>query len=203
MPVFTFSNSSPIYFHTCETTSTTTQNSAHPYPSLIHVFALPSNVSNISVHLYGLQAESLHNVSILFVAPKFNSNLVLMNAIDTPYPQTWKQVRVDSTIQTSVDISIIDDSAPMPLFGPLLNNSFYRPTSYSPVFLPPDGPLSPYHQPPFFGTSSFVSSFISPNISLDGSWALYVFSSDNEKKSFSISGGWSISFYNDIPDSNN
>jgi hypothetical protein len=221
MPVFTFSNPSPIYLKD-------KSNIAIPFPSLITAFALPDRISEISVHIYGLYAESLENIAILLVAPNSKYNLVLFNGIDTaPYPQPI------------VDISILDRAPYMPIFGPLLNDWSYRPTTYSSfpyvieesesncaneksendsntIKITPILPPKPYNDPPFFGKASFFSSFIEPKIQLNGIWGLYIFSknqieievqsenpistkSNAYKLPFAIKGGWSISFYHDIP----
>ena len=184
MPVFTFFNYAPIC---CSTAS----NEANPYPSLISVFALPPTISNISVHLYGLQSESLGDISILLVAPSDSkSNLVLLNFVGNNIKP-----------QPEVNISIIDNGTIMPFYGPL-SDSVYKPTSYSNM-VPPiskSQPRPPYHHPSYFGNSSFDSCFLASKIPLDGLWSLFVFSSAEEEISYSISGGWSISFYYNIPD---
>jgi hypothetical protein len=186
MPVFTFSNPNPISFHYTQTTNLKVSYAAKPYPSKISVFALPPNISDISVHLYDLQANILNNLSILLVAPNNHSNLVLLNAIDN-----------SSNPQSNVNISIIDHTPLMPQSNSLIDNLPYSPTSYGNVYPPPLSPGSPYNQPGKVGVASFFSAFIESNIPLDGLWSLYVFSYGEEISAFQI-GGWSISFYTRI-----
>jgi hypothetical protein len=182
MPVFTFSNTDPIQFECSD--DLRISYPAKPYPSHISVFALPSNIADIAVHLYGLQADLLDELTILLVAPDHSSNLVLLNAINN-----------GANPQPSVDISIIDHSPLMSQSDRLVNDSSYHPTSYYPHIYPSPGPSPPYDQPPVVANATFFSSFISPRIKLDGVWSLYVFSSGTRISSFSIADGWSISFY--------
>jgi len=188
MPVFTFYNYQPIYFDFSDNNEHV-NFVAKPYPSLISVFDLPSQIHNISIHLYGLQAEFLNNLTILLVSPDLRSNLILLNAIGNNLkPQRF------------VDISIIDQAPVMSKNTSLLNNSSYHPTSYANLsFLPPLSPFPPYFHSLPYGNYSIKSAFIDTNINLNGNWALYVFSSGTPI-SFSINGGWSISFYTPFND---
>ena len=150
MPVFTFNNPEKILIDS---------NLSIPYPSSISVIALPSNIFNISVHLYGLRADRLSDISILLVAPDGKSNLVLMNGVSISYTLS----------QDPVNISILDGKNTMPSDGPLINAS-YSPTSMFldsfPFYGAQPPPPPPYNQPPMFGSATFHTSFLSSNIPL-------------------------------------
>ena len=102
MPVFTFLTIAPIC---CSIAS----NEANPYPSLISASSLYHQLlATFSVDLYGLQSESLGDISMLLVAPDRKSNLVLLNFVGN-----------NMKPQPEVNISIMDNGRIMPFDGPI------------------------------------------------------------------------------------
>jgi uncharacterized repeat protein (TIGR01451 family) len=154
---------------------------ADPYPSNIFVSGLNGTISSLSVTLSGLSYTDTQDLYALLVGP--GGKTILLSGVG------------QATAISDVNLTI-DDAAPNLIPG--VSNpvsSSYQPTDYSGVdtnaFASP-APLGPYPTPAPAGSGTLASAF--NGTAPDGTWSLFLMSSDATLNSGELAGGWSLDF---------
>ncbi len=169
--------SAPFFFFTeaqtlfCNAALITIPSSgtATPYPSEINVGGFPGALSDVNLHLYGMNHTWSDDIDILLVGPQ-GQNLIVMSDAGGNYDLV------------NVDL-VFDDAAPTNLpDNTQIVSGAYKPTNYG------SGDTFPAPAPaPSTSTTLDIFNGTSPN----GVWRLYVVD-DTGGDSGAINGGWCL-----------
>jgi len=147
----------------------TASGTGSPYPSVIAVSNIFSQVENVAVHLPSASISAADNLAALLAGPSGATTLLMANA-GGANPLSAASLSFDDLATNA-----------LPAAGPLTNGT-YTPASYDPEpIFPPGAPVSPYGAK----FASFVDS--SPN----GNWSLYALDAAAPFAG-SLSEGWAL-----------
>ncbi len=147
----------------------TAAGTGSPYPSVIAVSNLFSQVENVAVRLPNATVSAANDLAGLLAGPSGATSLLMANAGGAG-PLSGTSLAFDDTVTNT-----------LPVNGPLTNGT-YIPAAYAPVPLFPGAPAQPY------GTN-FATFIDSTNA--NGNWLLYALES-SPPFAGSLSNGWAI-----------
>jgi hypothetical protein len=169
----TFSNAASI--------SIPALGNASPYPSTIEVSGGPASVGSVSVTISGISHTWPSDVDILLAGP---TGAAMTIVSDCGTGTDWVGANL-----------VITDLAPAGMVNTALNpTGSYKPTDFVAGDVFPTAPAFLAAQPAGSATLTSVFSGTDAN----GIWSLYIVD-DTSGDSGSISGGWSITFSNEVP----
>lgn len=167
-PSFFFTEAQTLYCNTAPI-NIPSSGSATPYPSNISVGGFPGNLSDVNLHLYGMNHTWSDDIDILLVGPQ-GQNLIVMSDAGG----NLDLVNVDLTFDDAAAANLPDSAQ--------IVSGAYKPTNYG------GGDTFPAPAPvPSASTTLDIFNGASP----DGVWSLYVVD-DTGGDSGVINGGWCL-----------